>query len=173
MTNLYYIDYLSPIGTIRLVASDLALHGAWFHGSRHFLANFNEDHLQCLYTSILKYASAWLDAYFLGDLQTLSQLDIPLKPMGTVFQQCVWQQVKTISFGQTCSYKTISSLVARKLNRPSMSSQAVGAAIGKNPISLFIPCHRVIASNGRLTGYAGGLERKAYLLDWELSLLTN
>lgn len=173
MTKRYYIDQLTPIGSIRLVASEQALHGAWFRGSRHFLANVNQDHLQCQYTSILKYASAWLDAYFLGDLHTLSQLHIPLKPMGTDFQQCVWQQVATISFGQTCSYKTIASLVARKLNRSSMSSQAVGGAIGKNPISLFIPCHRIIASNGNLTGYAGGLERKAYLLDWELSLLTN
>lgn len=169
MKTFYFSDYQSPIGSIRLVASDQALHGAWFHGSRHYLSNFKEEQLVDQSNSILECASEWLTAFFMADIEGFTQIEIPVKPIGTDFQQCVWHQLITIPYGQTRSYKQVAQQVAEALNRPSMSSQAVGGAIGRNPISLFIPCHRVIATDGSLTGYAGGLDKKAYLLNLETS----
>ncbi|WP_048306260.1 methylated-DNA--[protein]-cysteine S-methyltransferase [Halomonas sp. PR-M31] len=97
-----------------------------------------------------------LEEYFQGQRQTF---DVPLAPEGTVFQQRVWRQLRAIAFGETCSYAAIS----QKIDSPN-SHRAVGAANGRNPVSIIVPCHRVIGSNGQLTGYAGGLARKQWLL---------
>ena len=94
-------------------------------------------------------------------------MNLKLSPKGTVFQQVVWECLLTIPYGETRSYSDIKELVCRKLGKTSMSSQAIGTAVGHNPISIIIPCHRVIGKDGSLHGYAGGLERKNWLLQHE------
>lgn len=107
----------------------------------------------------LQDAKHQLQEYFSG---TRTQFDLPLDPVGTPFQKEVWAVLNTIPYGKTCTYKHI----ADQVNRPK-GSQAIGQANGKNPISIVVPCHRVIGSNGKLTGYAGGLHRKEALLKQE------
>ncbi len=108
---------------------------------------------------LIERCKAQLAEYFAGRRQVF---DLPLAPHGTPFQQRVWQQLRAIPYGETCSYATISA----SIGSPN-SQRAVGAANGRNPLSIVVPCHRVIGSNGQLTGYAGGLERKQWLLRHE------
>ncbi|WP_232359898.1 methylated-DNA--[protein]-cysteine S-methyltransferase [Paraneptunicella aestuarii] len=110
-------------------------------------------------TVVLKQAKAQLQEYFDG---SRTEFDLPLSPKGTAFQQKVWEQLQTIPFGKTVSYQDI----AKGIGNP-RGTQAVGGANGKNPIAIVIPCHRVIGKNGTLTGYAGGLDKKAWLLALE------
>lgn len=119
----------------------------------------NTDKIDPHITTVLSDTQQQLLEYFAGKRQTF---DLPLAPEGTDFQKSVWTALNTIPFGSTCTYKDI----AIQVNRPK-GSQAIGQANGKNPISIVVPCHRVIGSNGKLTGYAGGLDRKAALLRFE------
>lgn len=116
-------------------------------------------------TPLLSEASAQLTAYFSGHLRSFS---LPLAPQGTRFQRQVWQALQQLTYGERCSYRDI----ALRLDNP-LAVRAVGAANGRNPIPIVIPCHRVIGANGRLTGYAGGLERKAWLLQHEAGTITS
>lgn len=153
------IEFVSPLGTMILAANEQGLAGSWFKDQRHFAgiqaAWITEE------TALLSQAKQQLSAYFAGDLQTF---DLPLAPQGTEFQERVWQALQGIEYGVTCSYGDI----AHQLNQPK-AVRAVGAAVGKNPLSIIIPCHRVLGSQQQLTGYAGGLERKQWLLQWEQS----
>ena len=106
----------------------------------------------------------WLDSYFSGDP---AEVTFPLNPHGTAFQKQVWEILLTIPYGKTTTYGAIAREMARRAGREKMSAQAVGQAVGKNPISILIPCHRVVGVNGKLTGYAGGLDRKEWLLRHE------
>ena len=106
----------------------------------------------------------WLDEYFSGKNPDMT---LKISPRGTVFQQAVWECLLAIPYGQTRTYSDIKELVCTKLGKASMSNQAVGTAIGHNPISIIIPCHRVIGKDGNLHGYAGGLDRKTWLLQHE------
>ncbi|MCC5825454.1 methylated-DNA--[protein]-cysteine S-methyltransferase [Alkalimonas sp.] len=110
-------------------------------------------------SALLEEAAEQLESYFHGSLQTFS---LPLAPAGTAFQQQVWQALKTIPFGETCSYQQI----AHAIGNPK-AVRAVGMANSRNPVAIVIPCHRVIGANGQLTGYAGGLDKKAWLLQHE------
>ncbi len=145
-----HIDYFeSPIGSIELMATDVALVSLVF-----------ESPSQCVRTNtILQRTKQQLNEYFSGIRQTF---DVPLAATGTQFQQQVWRQLLEIPFGETRSYRDI----ALSIKNPK-SMRAVGSANSKNPISIIVPCHRVIGSSGTLTGYAGGLERKAWLLEHE------
>ena len=105
-----------------------------------------------------------LTAYFARDLK---EFDLPLAPVGSAFQQAVWEQLRLIPYGETTSYGEI----ARRLGRSNAASRAVGLANGSNPIAIVVPCHRVIGANGKLVGYAGGLERKQTLLELEQDAL--
>ena len=107
----------------------------------------------------------WLERYFAG--KKPSPEDLPLRPEGTVFRQMVWRELLHIPYGQVTTYGSLAKAVARKMGRETMSAQAVGQAVGHNPISIIIPCHRVVGANGSLTGYAGGLDRKIRLLELE------
>lgn len=159
LTKFYYN---SPLGKISLVASDQALVGAWFVGQAYFQAGLTS--LPQKGTNfILQEAASWLDTYFEGNPTAIS---INLAPKGTLFQQNVWEALCHIPYGETITYGQLATQVACQ------SAQAVGAAIGRNPLSLFIPCHRVIAADGQLRGYAGGLDKKAWLLKHETSLVT-
>lgn len=110
-------------------------------------------------------AQEWLERYFAG--KKPSPEELPLHPEGTVFRQMVWRELLHIPYGQVTTYGSLAKAVARKMGRETMSAQAVGQAVGHNPISIIIPCHRVVGANGSLTGYAGGLDRKIRLLELE------
>jgi methylated-DNA-[protein]-cysteine S-methyltransferase len=156
--TLAHKDIASPVGTLRLVASDTGLVAILWPNERPGrvpLGATVEDDAH----PILVRAAAQVDDYFAGKLRAF---DVPLDFRGTDFQRSVWQALLTIPFGETRSYVQI----ARQIGRPT-ASRAVGAANGRNPVSIIAPCHRVIGTNGTLTGFAGGLEAKRMLLDLE------
>lgn len=153
-------SYASPLGPIILAASPRGLVGLWFAGQRHLPALLPTVGQAPANHPLLQQACQWLDGYFSGKTPALPTLDLS---NGTAFQQAVWQALLAIPAGSTTSYAAIS----QRIGNPS-AVRAVGAAIGRNPVSLMVPCHRVVASgSGALTGYAGGLERKAALLAME------
>lgn len=146
----------SPVGPLTLVDEDGALAGLYMHGQRHLPASApfgpRDDR-------VLAEARAQLDAYFAG---TLQEFALPLATTGTPFQQQVWAALREVPYGSTCTYSDLAAAVGRP-----RAVRAVGAANGRNPVCLVVPCHRVVGSGGSLTGYAGGLERKAFLLALE------
>ena len=150
--------YESPLGTMLLAATDQGLAGVWFVGQRHGpdSSGWREDPQH----PVLREAVAQLAAYFAGER---TAFDLPLDlQAGTAFQRSVWQELIAIPRGGTTSYAEL----GRRLGRP-QAARAVGAAVGRNPISIVVPCHRVLGTGGALTGYAGGLERKTALLRLE------
>ncbi|MBF0787460.1 MULTISPECIES: methylated-DNA--[protein]-cysteine S-methyltransferase [unclassified Streptococcus] len=153
--------YLSPIGSLSLIATPKGLRGIWFEDQKYFERGVTDvpmlaDH------PVLRQTMALLDTYFSGCAVDLSTL--PIDVSATPFQKAVWQILQEIPYGQTLTYGQI----AQRLGIA--SGQAVGGAVGKNPISILIPCHRVVGSQGQLTGYAGGLEKKRWLLAHESSM---
>ncbi|MGT2929458.1 methylated-DNA--[protein]-cysteine S-methyltransferase [Streptococcus dentasini] len=150
--------YQSPLGPISLIADDQTLLGAWFLGQKYCEKGFEETDLTFKANSVLEQAKVWLDTYFAGQNPPVADF---LAPQGTAFQKQVWQVLTTIPAGSTMTYGRIAKILNCR------SARAVGSAVGKNPISIFIPCHRVLGSQGQLTGYAGGLERKIWLLEHE------
>ena len=161
MTFIQHYD--SPLGDILLAADEVGLTGLWFEGQRHYAATLPED-VQTKETPALMEGRHWLDMYFAGNEPDFLP---PLHPMGSAFQLSVWHILLEIPYGATTTYGAIAKRLAKERGLPQMSAQAIGSAVGRNPISLIIPCHRVIGRNGRLTGYAGGLHRKASLLAME------
>ena len=151
--------YASPLGGLLLAADEQGLIGLWFDGARHFAANLPEAREEKR-TPILDEAARWLDDYFSGGRPDFTP---PLHLIGSAFRLCVWARLLEIPYGQTTTYGAL----AKRLNAGRMSAQAVGGAVGHNPISIIVPCHRVVGANGSLTGYAGGLDRKIRLLEIE------
>lgn len=155
--------YDSPLGRLLLAADEEGLCGLWMEGQKYYARGLNPDAKEKKTTAIQE-TMDWLDAYFAGR-------PLPVFPavhlQGTPFQNHVWQLMREIPYGTTTSYKEIAFRMARDLGRTSMSAQAVGNAVSKNPILILYPCHRVIGANGSLTGYAGGLDRKVWLLNHE------
>ena len=145
-------EYPSPVGTLYLTADEGGLTGIWMHPEK------TEDF------PVLAQAKLWLDSYFSGNPE---EITFPLNPHGTVFQEQVWEILLTIPYGQTTTYGAIAREMAARTGKEKMSDQAVGQAVGANPISILIPCHRVVGANGKLTGYAGGLDKKEWLLRHE------
>lgn len=156
--SLFKIIYSSPIGELSLVADEYGLVGIWFVGQTYFERGLAEQPMLAG-TDILDQTCNWLDSYFAGQEPDLNSL--PLSIRGTEFQKRVWSELVKIPCGQTRTYKAL----ADKLN--CKSAQAVGGAVGKNPLSILVPCHRVLGADGSLTGYAGGLDKKIWLLDHE------
>lgn len=144
----------SPVGDLRIVAADDVLVAI------DFAPHEPRDGVDDNGSTLLADARRQLDAYFAGELQVF---DLPLAEIGTPFQLRVWKEIRTIPYGETTSYGDI----ARRLGLPPGASRAVGLANGRNPIPVVVPCHRVIGGNGRLIGYAGGLDRKRALLSLE------
>lgn len=154
--------YFSPIGQLLLTADDTALVALHFcDEGRSCLLSDDEA---CNDHAILQAAKQWLDVYFSGQEPSFMP---PLRPAGTDFQQEVWQLLRAIPYGKTTTYGEIAAALAARHGIPRMSAQAVGGAVGRNPIPIFIPCHRVVGSGGKLTGYSGGLEKKQFLLSNE------
>lgn len=156
--TLAHKDIASPVGTLRLVASDTGLVAILWPNERPGRVPLGPT-VEDAGHPILARAAMQVDGYFAGKLRAF---DVPLDFRGTDFQRSVWQALLTIPFGETRSYAQI----ADQIGRPT-ASRAVGAANGRNPVSIIAPCHRVIGTNGALTGFAGGLEAKRLLLDLE------
>ena len=148
----YYTRYRSPVGPLVLISDGEALTGLTFTEP-----DSRWEYLDNL--SIFDSVRRWLDSYFAGNPGVL---DFPLSPAGTGFQHRVWEILSTIPYGETVTYGTIAKLLEDK-----MSPQAVGQAVGKNPIAIIIPCHRVVGTKGKITGYAWGIEKKKWLLRHE------
>lgn len=159
----YISLYESPLGMITMAADENGLIGLWFEGEKYF-GNTLTALCEEKETAVLEDTKRWLDTYFKGN-RPKKIPDICLK--GTAFQKIVWQILLKVPYGRTVTYGMIAKEVAKRSGKLCMSSQAVGGAVGHNPISLIVPCHRVIGSDGNLTGYAGGLERKIKLLQLE------
>ena len=156
--------YLSPLGEILLASDSLGLTGLWFFGQKYFPAPPPEEISSPEAEHHLDETVRWLDLYFAGQKPDF----IPkLHPIGTAFQQLIWSLLLDIPYGTTATYGDLAKQASLLLGRPHMSAQAVGGAVGHNPISIIIPCHRVLGSNGQMTGYAGGIWRKEKLLTLE------
>lgn len=160
---IYTCRYKSPLGDILLAADEIGLTGLRFDGQKYFANTLPEDHIP-QETEILTAAKRWLDIYFYGEEPNFIP---PLHPTGSIFRQEVWKILLEIPYGQTITYGEIARRMTAIKNISHMSAQAVGGAVGHNEISIIIPCHRVIVTNGSLTGYAGGIDKKIFLLKLE------
>ena len=159
--SMYSFKTKTPLGSIQAAARENALCGLWFIGQKHFPSdskNWLHEPDYPVFVSLI----AWLNAYFCGERPKES---IPLAPLGSAFRQAVWGQLLEIPYGKTTSYGAIAARLSSTGKKA--SALAVGGAVGHNPISLLIPCHRVLGADGSLTGYAGGLEKKRALLELE------
>ena len=159
----YTSHYHSPLGDVLLAADDVGLTGLWFQDQKYFARGLDRDHAE-EETPVLVQAKRWLTCYFSGKEPDFTP---PLHPVGSTFRQAVWQILLQIPYGQTMTYGEIARRMADIQKVPHMSAQAVGGAVGHNPLSIIVPCHRVVGTNGSLTGYAGGIDRKIKLLALE------
>lgn len=159
-----YINYYqSKIGHMIMASNGTELTGLWFENQKYFpkdlYDNFAEKNLP-----VFEETKKWLDIYF---SQKIPDFTPKLNLIGSEFRKEVWNILLTIPYGTTMTYKEISNIIAYNRNTVKMSAQAIGGAVGHNPISIIIPCHRIIGSNGSLTGYAGGIDKKEMLLKIE------
>ena len=159
----YVYHWASPLGGMLMAGDGEALTGLWFEGQKYFSATLSEAHEERL-TPVFEGTIRWLETYFSG---AATDFTPSMSPKGTPFRRAVWDVLLTIPFGQTMTYGEIAAIIAAKRGLAHLSPQAVGGAVGHNPISIIIPCHRVLGANGSLTGYAGGIERKRWLLEME------
>ena len=162
----YIQHYDSPLGGILLAADEIGLTGLWFDGQKCFARDLSGERVE-QETPALTEARRWLDVYFGGKEPDFTP---PLHPAGSAFQQEVWALLRRIPCGQTTTYGALARQLAAERGLSRMSAQAVGGAVGHNVISIIIPCHRVVGTNGSLTGYAGGIEKKAALLRLEMKM---
>jgi methylated-DNA-[protein]-cysteine S-methyltransferase len=161
----YRATHPSPIGTITLACDGHHLVGLWLEGQKYHGGTIPEEMVEKSHMPVFDAAKKWLDRYFAGERPDISEL--PLAPIGGAFRQGVWGILCDIPYGEVITYGDIAKKMAVKMGKDSMSGQAVGGAVGHNPISIIIPCHRVVGSNGSLTGYAGGVQTKIKLLKLE------
>lgn len=159
----YISHYQSPLGNILLAADDIGLTGLWFEGQKYFALYLDKEHEE-KELPVFEKAKQWLDIYFSGKEPNFK---VPLHFTGTDFQNEVWEILYAIPYGQTMTYGEIAKQLAEKRGLKRMSAQAVGGAVGRNEISIIVPCHRVVGANGSLTGYAGGIDKKVKLLTLE------
>ena len=159
----YKYTYESPLGTMIMLGTLSYLTDLFFIDEDYAPSYDDAEYIEQL-TGPFEVTKMWLDQYFTGKKLFIIP---PIKLEGTEFRKSVWSILQTISYGETTTYGEIGKKIAEKQGKETFSAQAVGGAVGHNPISIIIPCHRVIGSNGKLTGYAGGIERKKYMLDLE------
>ena len=153
----------TPLGKIMTAAEDKKIIGLWFIGQKYYPSQTNTWTEKPDYPVFQK-LRLWIKNYF---AERNPEINFPLAPKGSVFQQSVWKILLKIPYGKTMSYGDVARKIAAKRGLSTMSAQAVGGAVGHNPVSLVIPCHRVVGTDGSLTGYAGGLDKKKYLLALE------
>ena len=159
----YITHYQSPLGGITISSDGTALTGLWFDGQKYFASTLGADY-KTKDLPIFTEAKRWLDMYFSGKEPDFTP---PLALNGSPFRMAVWQILQSIPYGQTITYGDIARQLAAQTGKARMSAQAVGGAVGHNPISIIVPCHRVVGAGGSLTGYAGGIDKKVQLLELE------
>ena len=157
----YYTFYDSPLGPLLLTADPIGITGIWYDNAHKLSKNAMESDSFSHFILL----RSWLDAYFSGKAPDIRIL--ALHPSGTPFQMLIWELLQEIPYGKSATYGDLAKAAANRLGKMVMSAQAVGGAVGKNPLSIVIPCHRVLGRGSSLTGYAGGLDRKNFLLDLE------
>jgi len=157
-----HYEYMSAAGILDLYADQENIVGLWFHETT---PDYFRHHSDDIINEPISLAVLWLDNYFAGNRPSIHNL--PLNPKGTIFQKAGWSSLKSIPYASTLTYGQIADAIAKTLGKEKMSAQAVGQAVGANPISVIIPCHRVIGANGNLVGYAAGLDKKIALLKHE------
>lgn len=163
----YTNEYLSPLGAITIASNGSELTGLWFNGQKYFADTLGGEH-EAKSLPVFEETQRWLDIYFSGRNPNFVP---PLKLCASTFRMQVWETLKGIPYGQTVTYGEIARILEEK-NCKRMSAQAVGGAVGHNPISIIVPCHRVVGANGSLTGYAGGIEKKIRLLELESRVIS-
>ena len=196
MNEIHTTTYESPIGLLYLAEQDGFLIGLWMEGQKYFgqsggktvwpmgrsdglnvvaeqsnrtnVRIFGQANEKKQLPETLALAADWLDCYFAG--KRPDKIKVPLAPAGSPFRRSVWEALQEIPYGETATYGELAKRLEKKAENGKMSARAVGGAVGHNPIGILIPCHRVIGADGSLTGYAGGVERKAWLLAHEKNL---
>lgn len=159
----YITTHQSPMGEILLACDEAGLTGLWFEGGKFYADGLDAEHMK-KELPVFDEAKRWLDIYFSGREPDFTP---PLHPIGSSFQLSVWELLLKIPYGRTSTYGQLAKQLAAQRGLKRMSAQAVGGAVGHNKLSVIIPCHRVVGADGSLTGYAGGIERKAGLLRLE------
>ena len=160
----YLSRYESPLGAMTMAGDGEYLAGLWFDGQKYDRSTISDDAVLRPHLPVFTQTAQWLDTYFGG---TDPGFTPPIRVEGSDFKKMVTSIMLSIPFGATSTYARIAAEVARRMGRKQMSAQAVGGAVGRNPIVLIVPCHRVLASDGSLRGYAGGVDRKERLLEME------
>ncbi len=161
----YKTTYLSPLGNIMIAGDGKSVSGVWLEGQKYFADTVLQDMKEKDDIPVFIKTKEWLNRYFAGENPSIDEL--PLAPQGNSFRQAVWKILCEIPYGKTITYGEIARKIAKQMNKTSMSAQAVGGAVGHNPVSIIIPCHRVVGAGGNLTGYAGGIDIKIKLLKLE------
>ena len=156
--------YNSPLGKIIIVTDNASVYGVYFDNQKYMPENLEDYEINDNILAI-KEVKNWLDEYFEGKNPSVKKLSIKL--IGSEFKLLVWNVLKTIPYGKTLTYGEIAQMLSKKMNKEKMSARAVGSAVGHNPISIIIPCHRVLGKNNKITGYAGGINKKIELLKLE------
>ncbi len=160
---LYFTLYESPLGEITLYSKGAALCALRLSGQKHGFPKEAAERRDDL--PLFAEVKTWLDGYFAGHCPPVGE--IPLAPQGSAFQKRIWAYLCAIPYGETVTYGALAKRAAEELGKSAMSAQAVGGAVGRNPISIMLPCHRVVGAGGKLTGYDGGLDKKIWLLEHE------
>lgn len=161
----YSASYSSPIGRIFLSSSGETLSGLWMEGQKYYCATLEGQGKERPDLPVFVKTMCWLDRYFAGKRPAITELE--LTPEGSSFRRAVWNILCEIPYGQVTTYGEIARNMAALTGKETMSGQAVGGAVSHNPISIIIPCHRVVGAGGSLTGYAGGIDKKIKLLKHE------
>lgn len=167
---IYRTDYESPLGRVTLASDGESIVGFWLEGQKYFGDTVNGEMHREDRLAIFAKTRDWLDRYFRGEKPAIAE--ILLAPAGNRFRREVWKILCDIPYGEVMTYGAIARMIAERLGREKMSAQAVGGAVGHNPVSIIIPCHRVVGANGSLTGYAGGIRTKIRLLEHEKADMT-
>ena len=162
---LYKTYYKSPIGNLMLLSDGDNLVGLYIENQKYYLNGIKQELTSKDNLQVFENTKKWLDRYFAKENPSIKE--IPLAPIGGEFRQKVWKILCEIPYGKTTTYGEIAKRIAKEMDKEKMSAQAVGNAVGHNPISIIIPCHRVVGKYGSLTGYAGGIEKKRILLELE------
>lgn len=161
----YYYIYNFPIGKLTVASNEENIVGLWLDGQKYYMDILKGKEYQEKETETIKLAKKWLDKYFGKGKPEISEL--PIELIGSDFRKQIWKILSEIPYGKVITYRDIAKQIAEQKGIKTMSAQAVGGAVGHNPISVIIPCHRVVGTNGSLTGYAGGIKNKIKLLELE------
>ncbi|MGL4853868.1 MAG: methylated-DNA--[protein]-cysteine S-methyltransferase [Lentisphaeria bacterium] len=161
----YRTSYNSPIGILTIVCEENRIIGVWIDGQKHFGGKLKEAIIFEKNCITLDKVKGWLDRYFSGEKPQISEL--ALAPIGSEFRQKVWKILTEIPYGEVMTYGEIAQKIAKESGMKKMSSQAIGGAVGHNPISIIIPCHRVVGARGNLVGFSAGVKTKLKLLELE------